>query len=87
MVQVSDIVSLAEKTQYIMRPKLFKGDKMSKDRFPKTKKFLSGVADVIEAAAEAKAKEDQKNAEIEEAVELLMESYTGNNLVVVNKKD
>ena len=60
---------------------------MSKDRFPKTKKFLSGVADVIEAAAEAKAKEDQKNAEIEEAVELLMESYTGNNLVVVNKKD
>lgn len=60
---------------------------MPKERLPRTKKFLSGVADVIEAAAEAKAKEDAKNAEIEEAVKLLMESYTGDNLVVVNKKD
>lgn len=60
---------------------------MSKERLPRTKKFLGGVLDVIEAAADAKAKEDEKNAEIEEAIKLLMESYTGNNLVVVNKKD
>ena len=60
---------------------------MSKDRLPRTKKFLGGVLDVIESAAEAKAREDEKNAEIEEAVALLMESYTGKNLVVVNKKD
>lgn len=60
---------------------------MSKERLPRTKKFLGGVLDVIEAAADAKAKEDEKNAEIEEAIKLLMENYTGNNLVVVNKKD
>lgn len=61
---------------------------MSKERLKKgTMSFFGGVLDVIESATEAANLEREKNEKIEEAVVTLMKEYTGDRLVLVDKKD
>lgn len=61
---------------------------MSKGRLKSgAKSFGKGVLDVIEAAAEASRLEREKNEKIEDAVVTMMKEYTGDRLVLVDKKD